>query len=157
VLHAYRGKKSCNRTLNGKNGRRKSANKNKTQHSTAQMIRNTKKKSNSRFNGMTALYKFTGILSDGSSYYVLGHDTMLYCRSVPKFLENMLLPSSGLKSVRWGIMLYNQVAWTVFSQTHGRSEVWAWSEPKGTVNMKNVVFWDVTPCGSCKSRRFGGT
>jgi hypothetical protein len=23
--------------------------------------------------------------------------------------------------------------------------------------MKNGVFWDVTPCGSCKSRRFGGT
>jgi hypothetical protein len=22
---------------------------------------------------------------------------------------------------------------------------------------KNGVFWDVTPCGSCKSRRFGGT
>jgi hypothetical protein len=22
--------------------------------------------------------------------------------------------------------------------------------------MKNVVFWDVTPCGSCKNRRFGG-
>jgi hypothetical protein len=23
--------------------------------------------------------------------------------------------------------------------------------------MKNAVFWDVTPCGSCKDRRFGGT
>jgi hypothetical protein len=23
--------------------------------------------------------------------------------------------------------------------------------------MENVVFWDVTPCGSCKDRRFGGT
>jgi hypothetical protein len=22
---------------------------------------------------------------------------------------------------------------------------------------KNGVFWDVTPCGSCKNRRFGGT
>jgi hypothetical protein len=22
--------------------------------------------------------------------------------------------------------------------------------------MKNAVFWDVTPCGSCKNRRFGG-
>jgi hypothetical protein len=26
-----------------------------------------------------------------------------------------------------------------------------------TINMKNGVFWDVTPCGSCKSRRFRGT
>jgi hypothetical protein len=23
--------------------------------------------------------------------------------------------------------------------------------------MKNGVFWDVTPCGYCKNRRFGGT
>jgi hypothetical protein len=26
-----------------------------------------------------------------------------------------------------------------------------------TVTMKNGVFWVVTPCGSCKNRRFGGT
>jgi hypothetical protein len=25
------------------------------------------------------------------------------------------------------------------------------------VTMKNVIFWDVTPYGSCKNRRFGGT
>jgi hypothetical protein len=25
------------------------------------------------------------------------------------------------------------------------------------VTMKNVVFWDVSPCGSCKNRRCGGT
>jgi hypothetical protein len=25
------------------------------------------------------------------------------------------------------------------------------------VTMKNGVFWDVTPCGSCRNRRFGGT
>jgi hypothetical protein len=24
-------------------------------------------------------------------------------------------------------------------------------------NTKNAVFWDVTPRGSCKNRRFGGT
>jgi hypothetical protein len=24
------------------------------------------------------------------------------------------------------------------------------------VTMKNGVFWDVTPCGSCNNRRFGG-
>jgi hypothetical protein len=22
--------------------------------------------------------------------------------------------------------------------------------------LKNGIFWDVTPCGSCKNRRFGG-
>jgi hypothetical protein len=26
-----------------------------------------------------------------------------------------------------------------------------------TVTRKNSVFWDVTPCGSCKNRRFEGT
>jgi hypothetical protein len=25
------------------------------------------------------------------------------------------------------------------------------------VTMKNCVFWDITPCDSCKNRRFGGT
>jgi hypothetical protein len=25
------------------------------------------------------------------------------------------------------------------------------------MTMKNGIFWDVTPCGSCKNRRFGGT
>jgi hypothetical protein len=25
------------------------------------------------------------------------------------------------------------------------------------VAMKNAVFWDITPCVSCKNRRFGGT
>jgi hypothetical protein len=24
------------------------------------------------------------------------------------------------------------------------------------VTMKHAVFWDVTPCGSCKNRRYGG-
>jgi hypothetical protein len=28
---------------------------------------------------------------------------------------------------------------------------------KTTKRMKNGVFWDVMPCGSCKNRRFGGT
>jgi hypothetical protein len=30
-------------------------------------------------------------------------------------------------------------------------------EVSTAVTMKNGVFWDVTPCGSCKNRRFGGT
>jgi hypothetical protein len=25
------------------------------------------------------------------------------------------------------------------------------------VTMKNCVFWNVTPCDTCKNRRFGGT
>jgi hypothetical protein len=30
------------------------------------------------------------------------------------------------------------------------------SEVITAVTTKNGVFWDVTPCGSCKNRRFGG-
>jgi hypothetical protein len=35
--------------------------------------------------------------------------------------------------------------------SHVRVEVFT------AVTMKNGVFWDVMPCGSCKNRRFGGT
>jgi hypothetical protein len=35
--------------------------------------------------------------------------------------------------------------------THVRFEVFT------AVTMKNGVFWDVTPCGSCKNLRFEGT
>jgi hypothetical protein len=31
------------------------------------------------------------------------------------------------------------------------------SEVFKAVTMKNGVFWDVTPCGSCKNQCFGGT
>jgi hypothetical protein len=37
------------------------------------------------------------------------------------------------------------------SLSHVRFEVFT------AVTMKNGVFWVVTPCGSCKNRRFGGT
>jgi hypothetical protein len=36
------------------------------------------------------------------------------------------------------------------TQFHGRFEIFT------AMTMKNGVFWDVTPCGSCKNRRFGG-
>jgi hypothetical protein len=31
------------------------------------------------------------------------------------------------------------------------------SDDETYILLKNGVFWDVTPCGSCKNRRFGGT
>jgi hypothetical protein len=30
-------------------------------------------------------------------------------------------------------------------------------EVSTAVTMRNAVFWDVTPCSSCKNRRFGKT
>jgi hypothetical protein len=41
------------------------------------------------------------------------------------------------------------------SPTHLRTE--RDLDPEACFLMKNALFWDVTPCGSCKSRRFGGT
>jgi hypothetical protein len=38
---------------------------------------------------------------------------------------------------------------TVLWELVWRRELWK--------QMKNGVLWDVTPCGSCKNRRFGGT
>jgi hypothetical protein len=32
-----------------------------------------------------------------------------------------------------------------------------WPKSGYILPLKNCVFWDVTPCGSCKNRRFGGT
>jgi hypothetical protein len=39
------------------------------------------------------------------------------------------------------VTIYNYVRFEVFT----------------AVTMKNDVFWEVTSCGSCKNRRFGGT
>jgi hypothetical protein len=44
----------------------------------------------------------------------------------------------------------NAVFWNVINQfIPHRFEVFT------AVTMKNGVFWDVTPCGSCNNRRFG--
>jgi hypothetical protein len=38
-----------------------------------------------------------------------------------------------------------------------QSEQMASHSSKPQTQLKNGVFWDVAPCGSCKNRRFGGT
>jgi hypothetical protein len=48
---------------------------------------------------------------------------------------------------------------TIIRNTTGEQEIKernVRSEAFTAVTMKNGVFWDVTPCGSCKNRRFGG-
>jgi hypothetical protein len=42
------------------------------------------------------------------------------------------------------------VAKDMEGDSHGAIELLSWY-------LKNVVFWDVTPCRSCVNRRFGGT
>jgi hypothetical protein len=51
----------------------------------------------------------------------------------------LLQPFISLLCHHW--MLYSDVRFEVFT----------------AVTMKNAVFWDVTPCGSCNNRRFGRT
>jgi hypothetical protein len=50
----------------------------------------------------------------------------------------------ALKSISQGLTMDNE-------NYYVRFEVFT------AVTMKNCVFWDVRPCGSCKNRRFGGT
>jgi hypothetical protein len=51
---------------------------------------------------------------------------------------------------QWGVGAPSVGVGTV-NMVHVRFEVFT------AVTMKNGVFWDVTPCGFCKNRRFGGT
>jgi hypothetical protein len=46
---------------------------------------------------------------------------------------------------------YKQCGFCGWTLCHEKFEVFT------AVTMKNGVFWEVTPCGSCKNRRFGGT
>jgi hypothetical protein len=44
----------------------------------------------------------------------------------------------------------------ITSQLQGRAGYrYVRSDVSTAVTMKNAVFWDVTPCGSCTYRRFG--
>jgi hypothetical protein len=47
----------------------------------------------------------------------------------------------------------------VTSEVQGREHIESFVrfEVFTVVTIKNCVFWEVTPCGSCKNRRFGGT
>jgi hypothetical protein len=46
---------------------------------------------------------------------------------------------------------------TILNVLYNKLEEFVRFEVFTAVTMKNGVFWDVTPCGSCKNRRFGGT
>jgi hypothetical protein len=56
-----------------------------------------------------------------------------------------------------GTQEYQLEALTVFLTKARTSVAVVRFEVFKAVNMKNDFFWDVTPCGSCKNRSFGGT
>jgi hypothetical protein len=51
--------------------------------------------------------------------------------------------------VEWNTYISQELSVLIFQYV--RFEVFT------AVTMKNGVFWDVTPCGSCKNQRFRGT
>jgi hypothetical protein len=70
-------------------------------------------------------------------------------RSVENLLSARLLPKNEkmriCKTTNLPVVLYGCETWSlIFREEH-------------KLRVKNGVFWDVTPCDSCKNRRFGGT
>jgi hypothetical protein len=70
---------------------------------------------------------------------------------VPEDFNNNVAPPECQHS--YDIRCYRRLSgwWAKRNTISVRFEVFT------AVTMKNGVFWDVTPCGSCKNRRFGGT
>jgi hypothetical protein len=50
----------------------------------------------------------------------------------------------------WCEAVLGGFAFSVFNLVYVRFEIFT------AVTIKNGVFWDVTPCGSCKNGHFGG-
>jgi hypothetical protein len=51
----------------------------------------------------------------------------------------------------------NDTSWKDKSRFHCTCLQNFWKVCKYSFQLRNGVFWEVTPCGSCKNRRFGGT
>jgi hypothetical protein len=90
--------------------------------------------------------------------------------SAPSFHDDRFSHSSNTKVITWIISdstvsvlllrrMYESCRWGCFRWNYLRinlhnDQIWLSSNTK-VIN--NGVFWDVTPCGSCKKRRFGVT
>jgi hypothetical protein len=70
-----------------------------------------------------------------------------------RILELPIILTSTIIDIRFHVSKSYKLS-TVWRQWNKKSERF---EVFTAVTMKNAVFWDVTPCDSCKSRRFGGT
>jgi hypothetical protein len=91
----------------------------------------------------------------------------LICTCIPQYSwENLLQfdtkgfhPNSysSLKA-KWSIRKSNlrKVVHGLIHIFHRPRYGFLWFEVFMAMSMKNAVFWDVTTCGSCKNRRFGG-
>jgi hypothetical protein len=92
-----------------------------------------------------------GILHNVNSFWVLS-DAELYYKANIELLETTRRKVAALgpdEAIEFIFQLPNASSRTVaLGFTQRLTEI---------SNRKNGVFWDVTPCGYCKNRRFGGT
>jgi hypothetical protein len=68
------------------------------------------------------------------------------------FYNNISTPCYEILLQEWSVA-HSLRKWRMISEYEGRLE----SHDEVRYVAKNGVFCDVTPCGSCKNRRFGGT
>jgi hypothetical protein len=75
-------------------------------------------------------------------------------KTMKRLVENNLYPSrdsNRISTIRQMHFLHHRKQHCpYYKHQYVRFEVFT------AVTMKNCVFWDVTPCGSCKNRHFGG-
>jgi hypothetical protein len=99
----------------------------------------------------------------------LQHPTPFPCKknSLLNFLANHILHSKtriftysnvNTKNNLY-VQFYHQISLLIMIRSilSGAIETNVRFEVSTAVTMKNGVFWDVMPCGSCKNRRFEGT
>jgi hypothetical protein len=89
----------------------------------------------------------------------LSHSTFRSCESVQFYPVNGIfgcVPKPSRSSRPFGIFEVGISLTLNIQQPDQKSSFWRF-EVSTAVTMKNGVFWDVTPLGTCKNRRFGGT
>jgi hypothetical protein len=73
----------------------------------------------------------------------------------PRYAVSLILTSFYLSLVQ--ISPQHSVLKCIHSMYFGYCDIKYYPHIKPKTFLKNGIFWDVTPCGSCKNRRFGGT
>jgi amino acid permease len=82
--------------------------------------------------------------SNGASLLNIIRQPSLKCTAV-------LQINSGLHTIAFLSLLFCTLC-TYLNNIHANL-----TSSKFKRNLKNIVFWDVSPCGSCRNRRFGRT
>jgi hypothetical protein len=78
--------------------------------------------------------------------------------SLPILLYQRPLTRTGVITRQYGVTFQLKVRVTGAAEATGMSKAVILNLGYANISYgKNGVFWDCTPCGSCKKRRFGGT